>query len=140
MKDNLTKEELEIKERCEKARAIVGQLCSRGRYPKMSIPLREDDEDQVLIKALSESEGLLNTISLLREEKEKWKAAFAQAVSVTGLKKQTVGDASAGFEPGLVCEKRELWAGHAWGAYYALDEIKSPTPIAQTGEAVGEVE
>jgi hypothetical protein len=57
----------EIRKDAEQARTIVGKLCSEGRYPKMSIPLREDDEDRILCRALDAIPGLLAEVERLRK-------------------------------------------------------------------------
>jgi len=49
-------------------RIIVGRLCSELRVPKMSIPVEEDDEDQILCRVCEQVPALLAEVEQLRAE------------------------------------------------------------------------
>ncbi|MCP5020002.1 MAG: hypothetical protein GY938_32655 [Ketobacter sp.] len=52
-------------ERLNEANSIIGKLCSDGRCPKMSIPVKDDDEDVFMCRTIKEA---IDTITRLARE------------------------------------------------------------------------
>lgn len=44
-----------ILERLDEVRARIGQMCSEGRPPRMTIPVREDDDDRFITAAVRDA-------------------------------------------------------------------------------------
>jgi hypothetical protein len=53
--------ETPLSERLERCRSMIGKMCSEGRPPKMSIPVRSEDEDFFISTTIQDVQSLLST-------------------------------------------------------------------------------
>ena len=78
MKNKITREEkllislrtIPLKQRLKVSRKMIGDMCSAGRPPKMTIPVQYYDEDFYISNTLKEAP---NKINELEEELKEWK-------------------------------------------------------------------
>lgn len=57
--ENRVRESGTLAKRLDKCRAMIGEMCKAGRPPRMSIPLRWDDEDFFINTTLRDAEEMI---------------------------------------------------------------------------------
>lgn len=67
--------EMPLPERLEKARAMIGNMCSEGRPPKMTIPVQWYDEDFFISTTLKDAKERIAALEKEVAELAEWKKA-----------------------------------------------------------------
>ena len=59
--------EISLNERVKMCRKMIGGMCSKGRPPKMTIPVHWDDEDFFITTTLTDLEKAINRVGILEK-------------------------------------------------------------------------
>lgn len=63
--------EMPLRERLDKCKSMIGEMCSKGRPPKMTIPPQWTDEDMFIITSINDAMKILESIEI-KKCNHKW--------------------------------------------------------------------
>ena len=61
-----------LNDRLEESRRRIGDMCSKGRCPKMTIPVQHDDDDFYINTALADAQATIAALQARVQELEQW--------------------------------------------------------------------
>ena len=78
-----------LNDRLEESRRRIGDMCSKGRCPKMTIPVQHDDDDFYINTTLADAQATIAALQARAEQAERLVASQAQEIM---QRRQTLGD------------------------------------------------
>ena len=71
-----------LNDRLEESRRRIGDMCSKGRCPKMTIPVQYDDDDFYINTTLSDAQAIIAALQSEVKDLKEWLAAYKQSLEL----------------------------------------------------------